>query len=303
MLINFEPRFRVKKAIYTKLILRSPWGIHFKSLGQVKFGIILKGKCFIDIKNSGSRIPLTRGDCVLLPYGPEFSIYDEGDSHQCEFKNIVNGSKERTIYYGGSGPITSIMCGSLLFSEPYFPSVLYTLSEFVHFPIQEGDLEYFRITLKLLEKEINSSNCLNVGLLDRLSEIFVFKTICAYLQSEVRPDATCVGIVSDYRISKSIRLIHSNLSKSWTVNDIAKEIGMSRTSFFNLFKTVIGQSPMEYLTSCRVNEGCRLLKESSGAIRSIALALGYSTEEAFTRVFKRNKGVTPGYYRKADINT
>ena len=108
-----------------------------------------------------------------------------------------------------------------------------------------------------------------------------------------------LGALADDRIGNALRLLHDQPAKHWSLEELASAIGMSRTSFAQLFKRLVGNTPMDYLTEWRMSLAYSKLQLSKDSVLAIALDIGYQSEAAFSRAFKKAIGKSPGEVRKA----
>jgi AraC-like DNA-binding protein len=118
----------------------------------------------------------------------------------------------------------------------------------------------------------------------------------AYLTGDERPQSW-LGALSDQQIGGALRLMHGNVAQRWKVSDLASEVGMSRTSFAERFKSLVGMAPLEYLTRWRMTIARNALRREDANLAAIAEAIGYESDTAFSLAFKRMFGSSPGRYR------
>lgn len=296
-LADLLPAMRVHSAVYTRVEASAPWGIDFIPYHHVKFGIVLHGSGWINVAGDPTPVALHAGDCYLLPRGCAFTLRDQLDSPTQNFEELLCRIEARTLRYGGGGALTTIIGGRFIFAGPRYPALLDVLPELLHFKVTASELAAIQSTIQLLAAEIATPVLGSSLVLDRLADIFFVQTLRAYLGSGNGRDVQWFGAAADHQIGSALRMLHEQSARSWTVEALAASVNMSRSAFALRFKKFVGDAPMEYLARCRIQKATRLLRESALPISQIADAIGYDSEAAFNKAFKRLTGTPPGRYR------
>ena len=136
-------------------------------------------------------------------------------------------------------------------------------------------------------------------MLERLSEMMFVDAARRCLESLPGDSIGWLAGLRDRHVGRALALIHERPSREWTLEGLAQEVGLSRSAFHERFVQYLGQPPMQYLASWRIQLAARLLRESSRVVASIALEVGYESEAAFSRAFKRLVGMPPAAWRRA----
>lgn len=296
-LSDLLPALRIQSAVYTRVDATAPWGLDFIPYHHTKFGMVLRGRCWINLANDATPIELKPGDCYLLPRGNAFTIRDRLDSPTVNFEDVLHRIENRTLRLGGGGELTTVVGGRFIFSGPRPPAVLDVLPSLVHFKVKESELTALQHTIELLASELRDPALGSPLMIDRLADIFFVQTLRAYIGSESGRDVKWLGAVSDEQIGGALRALHENTARAWTIESLAATVHMSRSAFASRFKQLIGEAPMEYLARCRIQKASRLLRESEMTLGQIADAIGYESETSFNKAFKRLTGVPPGRFR------
>jgi transcriptional regulator GlxA family with amidase domain len=134
------------------------------------------------------------------------------------------------------------------------------------------------------------------AVLARLSDVVIMQVIRSHVSS-----SAWVRALADPQLGSALALIHQHPERPWTVSELAARVGVSRSVFARRFKELVGESPLHYLTRLRMHEAQRLLRTSRAGIGEIAAQVGYQTEPAFSRAFKRSVGVAPGAFRRRHL--
>ena len=298
LIADFLPRLSVKEAVYTKVEAGMPWGLDFIPYHHTKFGIVTRGECYIDLKDSQTPAHLKQGSCYLLTRGDAFRLRDKELNDTIKFEDALQHLDGRNLRCGGNGESTIVIGGRFIFANNHYPPILDLLPPLIHFNVEPQELQALEATIKLLANETSNPTLGSSAMVDRLADIFFIQSLRAYLLAEKQRDVGWLGGVADEKLSAAIRLIHNHSEQRWTIASLAAEAGMSRAVFAARFKEKLGTSPMSYLTRYRLNKAQELLEKTSMSIAKVALEVGYESEAAFNKAFKRVQGVPPGEFRR-----
>jgi transcriptional regulator GlxA family with amidase domain len=151
--------------------------------------------------------------------------------------------------------------------------------------------------LDLLAVETAQPGIASSRLISCLYESLFVYAIRAYASSSVAPPNGWLAAMLDKHLSKAIQAMHSRLDRSWSIASLAREARMSRSAFALKFKTVLGQTPLEYLTRWRMYRAGAMIRSHNMSFSEVASAIGYGSESSFSRVFRREMGEAPRKYR------
>ena len=295
---NFIPGLRVQKASHTRVEGNAPWGLDLDAYPHTKFGIVTEGCCYIDIKDGAQPVKLVRGSCYLLPRGNAFRLRHAADGDTEKFEEAYKRIQGRTLHCGKDGERTIVLGGQFIFTNDRYPLVLDLLPSLICFNVSEPELAALQSTLQLLENEITRPAPGTSTMLDSLADIFFIQTLRAYLLNDSTRNTGWTGVLSDERLGKAIRLIHTESEKPWTIVSLADHVGMSRSAFTARFKDKLGIAPIAYLTRHRMNLAQELLRRPEAlGIGQVAAKVGYESEASFNKAFKREMGVPPAAWR------
>ncbi|MDH5219553.1 MAG: AraC family transcriptional regulator [Gammaproteobacteria bacterium] len=297
---DFFPRLKIREAVYTRVEASAPWGLDFIPYYHTKFGIVTEGECFIDLKDDQAPVSLKQGSCYLLTRGDAFRLRDKNLSDTVDFEDTLQYLDGRLLRYGGGGDQTTIIGGRFIFANDGYPPILDLLPPLIHFKVTPLELQALEATIQLLANETSSPTLGSNLMVDRLADIFFIQSLRAYLLSEKDRDVGWVGAVADKKLSTAIGLMHNHSDRNWTIASLAQQAGMSRSVFAARFKEKLGTSPISYLTRYRLNTAQQLLQQSSMSIAQVANKVGYESEAAFNKAFKRELGIPPGEFRKKE---
>jgi AraC-like DNA-binding protein len=201
--------------------------------------------------------------------------------------------------YGAPAPEspTNVACGFLGCDLRPFNPLIATLPRLLHLPAASDGAWISQV----MQQAVNASQNKRPGgdaVLERISEMMFVDAVRRHV--ERLPDASTGWLAGlrDRHVGRALALIHENPARAWTIDALADEIALSRSAFYERFVRLIGQPPMQYLTQWRMQAAATLLRQSRAPVASIALDVGYESEAAFTRAFKRLVGTPPASWRR-----
>lgn len=271
---------RVRGSVYFCDHLVAPWSMDFVDTRTAAFHLVREGVCWLSSDGASER--LDRGDLVFVEPGRahELSSHPPGEPPPLE------------------GSRTLLLCGYCEFGENtgtpllgVFPSLtILRADDLARHPWLSGALEQ-------LSSEYQSQQPGAELVVDKLTEIVLIELIRINFG---RPDrGAFLNALTDRQISRALRHLHSNLHVGWTIESLAGKIGMSRAAFARRFRDLVGQPMFEYLTTLRMQRARELLRETRLPVYEVASRVGYESELAFTRTFRKHAGMTPARYRRA----
>ncbi len=242
-----------------------------------------------------------QGDLILLPSnGLHVLASETGASPVDDAKLVLPAVRDGlpSIVHGGGGEVTRMLCG-------FIASNLGPISLFDGLPkllvINVGSPDkqrWIEATMVMAARELRATGNGGSTLAPGLCRLLLMTALRAYLEQTPAP-VGWLGGMSHPRISRALSRIHSDMASPLRVDDLAVEVGMSRSAFVEAFSDVVGVSPRKYLQLQRIEKAARLLRETDLTSAEIAYRVGYDAPEAFSRAFKRKKGTSPKGYRVA----
>jgi AraC-like DNA-binding protein len=300
VLSNILENIKIKGIVYQKLVLMSPWGVESPPGQEVHFWRLLKGRCLVSIAGEQA-VELQVGDLVLLPQNLPSRIMDEQSSICVTSAEYVLSRRNGTPLFSDGKEETILLGGHFEFETIPAHPLISGLPKLIHITAFEGKEHlWLKQTADLIFEEMNSEKQGTRALVSRLSETLFIHMIRAYLAQNKNAQGF-LSALQDERITRALNLIQDYPEKEWKLESLAKEVGMSRTLFFNKFKETVGYTPLAYLTDRRIAKAKELLKATRENISGIALQVGYQSEPAFNRLFKAKVNETPASYRKSGI--
>jgi AraC-like DNA-binding protein len=186
-------------------------------------------------------------------------------------------------------------CDMSVFGAPLISTIL---PRFLHLRLEQKRSHAFQSVLDLLAAETAQPGIASSSLISCLYESLFVYAIRAYASSSAAPPKGWLAAISDKHLSKAMEAMHSSLDRNWSVESLAREACMSRSVFALKFRTVLGQTPLEYLTQWRMYKAGAMIRANNTSFSEVASAVGYGSESSFSRVFRREMGVAPREYRR-----
>jgi AraC-like DNA-binding protein len=192
-----------------------------------------------------------------------------------------------------------LVCGFLGCDLRPFNPLIATLPRLLHIP-RSSDADWIAAVLDQAVNASRSDRPGSVALLERLSEMMFVDAIRRYVEQLPEQSTGWLAGLRDRHVGRALALLHADPSRDWSIEALASEIALSRSAFYDRFVQLIGQAPMQYLTQWRMQLAAKLLRETQAPVASIALEVGYESEAAFSRAFKRVTGLPPAAWRRRD---
>ncbi|WP_298814996.1 AraC family transcriptional regulator [Chloroflexus sp.] len=286
---------RLKSSVYCRSELGSPWGLHFAPRSCAVFHVLHRGNGYVRLSHEEALLPLREGDVILLPGGDEHTLQETPTAPL--FRNIeLDQWGECALMRWSDQPTTVVLCGTFALEQQVLLPLLTQLPRLVHIPRSEADS--LNSVLALMAAEAEASRPGKEVILRRLADILFIQIIQRWVALQGVERCGWLGALHDPLIGKALSLIHSHPQHPWTVAALAQAVACSRSAFAARFAALVGESPIAYLNRWRAQLAVRLLAEQPRAkVSDIAAQVGYDSEAAFSKAFKRQIGVAPRAYR------
>ncbi len=266
----------------------------------VMFHFLTKGRAQAWLPE-GRREELHAGDIVILPHGDSHFIGNGAATPIDSFKtfagNLADGLKP--VSFGGGGEATHFVCGFMSCDPHLSQTILAGLPPLMR--VQLADEPSGRWIENSIRFSVGAAGGRNAGsslVVERLSEVLFVETLRRYITSLPPQQTGWLAGARDPGVGQALALIHQNPSHPWTVDDLAHRVGLSRSRLADRFRHFLGMSPIAYLTEWRLKLGAEKLKTSERSVAEVALDVGYNSEAAFNRAFKRAYSVPPAQFRQ-----
>jgi AraC-like DNA-binding protein len=295
---------RIRDAVYMRVEATAPWGVRYSGdIGlRVRFALVVRGSALLKFKNQRQGIALSGGDVFIFILNDEpFTLADHPRSRVVDYGELRKLEVDRVIHYGGGGPLTTLVAGSFGMSTLGAPVISTILPRYLHLRLEQNRSHAFQSVLDLLAAETAEPGIASSCLLSCLYELLFVYAIRAHANSSAAPPKGWLAAMSDKHLSKALGAMHASLDRSWSVASLAREARMSRSAFALKFKSVLDQTPLEYLRQWRMYRAGAMIRSNHTSFSEVASAVGYGSESSFSRVFRREMGVAPREYRRKCI--
>ena len=266
----------------------------------VMFHIVVDGHCWVALEDE-VRHELSRGDVVVLPYGDANAWGSFEPAEPVSITTLMPRppwSEFPHIDYGGDGESTMVVCGYLRGDAVLFDPVLRALpSLFVVHPPPGPATTWVNASVEYALTSPPPSQAPS-RTDQRLAELLFTEVLRIYLDES--GDAELTGWLAALRdpvVGQALSLLHANPAHDWTVGELAMSVAVSKTVLVERFRQTLGRPPIRYLTEWRLNLASGLLRTTGYGVAEIGAKVGYSSEEAFSRAFKRSLGQAPAHWR------
>lgn len=267
----------------------------------VIYHLVTEGICNVSLAGH-SPIAAGAGDLVIIPAGEAHSLGSDLSRPAAPGSPLLvqRGPDEAAqVRHGGGGAITRMVCGYLACDSPLFDTVLAALPRVMIVSMQEGpSAQWLTSSLRFSIAESASHRVGASTVLAKLSELMFVEAIRRYVEGLPAEQTGWLAGLRDRFVGKSLALMHAKPAHAWTVEDLAGAVGLSRSALAERFTGLVGQPPMQYLIRWRLQLAADLLRSGRRSIAAIAADVGYDSEAAFNRAFKRELGATPAAWRR-----
>ena len=308
---------RVASVVHARLEATAPWGLireaqHGEEAAaqssSVKnspsqlahFGMVSRGNCWLSVKGIPDPLPLTGGDCFLLAPASTYALRDNPRTRARSFCEAAPKNGSNVIHYGGGGAPTTIISGWFSFGPMAVKPLQRLLPELILVKADQAQSLALHATLQLLASEMAEPAPGSEVMVNRLADILFIQCVRAHIASSSdNCKSGWVRAIFDPKIGLALKAMHERVDSPWMVETLAAAAGMSRSAFALRFKEMLGETPLEYLTNWRMYKATGLLRENDRKLFEVAKSVGYDSDAAFSKAFKRVLGVAPKEYRRS----
>jgi AraC-like DNA-binding protein len=272
----------------------------------VIYHLITAGTCQVKFAGDASH-PVQTGDLIVIPGGEGHLIGGDLAAPRADLTRLVvqrNPDEVPRVSHGGGGAVTRMVCGYLACDSALFRTIFAALPRLMIISMREGTRgQWLASSLQFSLAEYAAPNAGASTVLAKLSELMFVEAIRHYTESLPPGQQGWLAGLRDRFVGRALALMHSKPAHAWTVDELANDVGLSRSALGERFTAVIGQPPMQYLTRWRLQLAADLLHNSRRGISAIAADVGYDSEAAFSRAFKRELGAAPATWRRAHLTS
>ena len=253
---------------------------------------------------SGESLKIGAGEVVLLPRNDPHLMGSDLSLPPVAGSDIIRPPQDgglASIHHGGDGGRTRMICGFLGCASGEGNPVISTLPALLKLNVEQaGAAEWIRSTFRYAAEEVSAGRPGSGTVLAKLSELLFVEAVRRY--AETLPDGQTGWLAGlrETHVARALALLHGDITRRWTVDDLSREVGLSRSALADRFIRLIGVPPMQYLASWRMQVATQKLRNTSSSLAQVAEFIGYDFEAAFSRAFKKAFGAAPATWRRSN---
>jgi len=303
--------FRLTGGVFLDAHFRAPWcvvtRVSAEDLGSfltapsllIAYHFVIDGRLLVSIEGEPT-IEVCAGQVVLLPRNDVHTLASASglapvDAHELIQPSPTGGLAR--VSHGGGGETTHLVCGFLSSEDPYNPLIA-ALPRMLKLDVAQGtSRDWVDASVRFAASELTEGRFSSSSVMSRLSELLFVEAVRQYSATRGDQDVGWLKGLEDPRVGRALALIHRSISSPWSAEALAKEVLMSRSAFVERFTKLMGMPPIRYLTLWRLQTAKLHLRETRKTMAQLAHSIGYESEQAFSRAFKREFGLPPAQWR------
>jgi AraC-like DNA-binding protein len=322
---------RLSGAVFFSAEFTSPWAVESPDRQRlasmvmpgaecvVLFHILIDGACGVECLGQPATT-MESGDVVVFPHSDRHTMRSAAAVEPTSITSLLSSSSTDGLprfSFGGGGPVSRFLCGYLNCEQRFgplvdaLPAMLLVRGRDDYATIEAFDARgshpaevphprgtWLGTTLKFTVQEARTARPGNAAMLGRLTELMFVEIVREYMQRLPADHGGWLAGLNDDHVGKALRLLHAEPGRDWTVDELAREAAVSRSVLAQRFTELVGETPMRYLANWRMQLAKQLMRDGAGNIQQVAERVGYESEAAFNRAFKRVTGLPPATWRK-----
>ena len=307
LLSDILTHLSVRGTLYFRTAFTSPWGLAVPAFENVaRFHFAHRGGCLVAVEGVEKPVQLAQGDLIIIPHGASHDLYCSPETKRAILP--LDTVLERSgytgtgvlVYGGGDEELgeTQLICGHFSYEPTARHVLLERLPPYIHLKNYGEDAgRWMEATLRVIGDEAGGQRMGGDLIALKMSEAILAQAIRSFIESHEAAQWGLDGF-SDAHLAQALDAFHKSPDEPWTVERLAREAGMSRTSFAVLFQKKLKMTPMHYVTAWRMEIAKKALANPGSSLTDAAERAGYASDSAFARVFKKETGMTPAGFRK-----
>lgn len=306
LLSDILTRLSLRGTLYFRTSFTEPWGVRVPAFRDVaRFHFAHRGEALVRVESQPVPVHLAQGDLVIIPHGAAhvLSCRHTGPDEALPLDDILTRAGfpgHGTLVWGGEGDArdTQLICGHFALAEGSRHLLFERLPPFIHLRGYGDEAgPWLEATLRVIGAEAGGARLGGDLIALKMSEAIFAQAIRAYIEQAREVDCGVAGF-ADPHLARALTAFHQAPTANWTVATLAREAGLSRTGFAERFTARIGVTPMSYVTSWRMQIAREALGTRGLSVAEAAEVSGYASESAFSRVFKKEIGLSPAAFRQ-----
>ncbi len=264
----------------------------------VAYHYVVKGSMYIAV-GMLPPVKVSAGEIVMLPRNDHHVVSSSPELPPMVDRLVlpppVDGISH--LKFGGTGEACHLLCGFL--SSNDFNPLFATLPRLLKINVASvGTGDWIESSMQFAISELSQGRPASSSIMSRLSELLFVEAVRNFAATSAEDETSWLRAIGDSQIGRVVSMMHRSISNDWSVEALAREAGLSRTAFITRFAAATGLPPMSYLKAWRLRTARISLAESQQTVAQVGYSVGYDSEEAFSRAFKKEFGIAPGQYQK-----
>jgi len=293
---------RMSGIFYCRSEFTAPWALALPPMkGFLMLHVVTSGRCWLEVEGAPNRL-LQPGDLALVPHGEGHQLANDPGMEGAKLFEIHReqvSERYEILRLGGGGAPTTAVCGVFQFDHPAAHHLVTLLPKMITVEAWNSPhTDWIQSTLRMMAAEARELRPGGETVITRLADILVIHAIRSWIAQDPAAQTGWLGALQDKQIGRMISAIHRDPARAWTLESLAAEAAMSRSAFAARFTELVGEPAMHYVTRWRMHTALTWLKEDDAPVGDLSRRLGYESEAAFSRAFKRYVGVSPGAARR-----
>jgi AraC-like DNA-binding protein len=269
----------------------------------ILYHYVVEGKLRVGLKGV-EPFELAAGEIVLFPRNDEHLLGSDLDLPPVLGSDVIVFPADGglcSVHLGGDGARTRLVCGFLGCDGIEGNPVISNLPPVIHFNLDgAGAADWIRSTFHYAAKEVSAGRPGSETVLAKLSELLFVEAVRRYVDGLPSEQTGWLAGLRDPHVARALALFHGNIASAWTVDELGREVGLSRSALAERFARLVGQAPMQYLANWRMQVAAYDLRNTTLSLAGVADRIGYESEAAFSRAFKKAFGLAPATWRRRE---
>lgn len=287
---------RLRSRVFCRSEMSAPWSMTLGAGDFAHFHVIERGGAWLRFASEQEATALAAGDLVVVPHGDEHTLSTSPRARRVPLDALPREQvgAHYVVRSGGGGAATEMLCGAFEFDDVRGNPVLDALPRLLHV---RGVGTRLGSLLALLAAEAREPREGSAAIVTKLTDVVFVHALRAWLDEQRPGGGGWLGALRDPQIGAALAAMHRSPERDWSVADLADEASMSRSHFAARFRELVDRSPLAYLADLRMLLAGRLARDERLSLREMADRVGFRSEAAFSRAFKRHFGAPPTAYR------
>jgi AraC-like DNA-binding protein len=278
------------------------WAVAFDPPAGAKFNALRRGRCSLRVEGQAEPISLGEGDCFLLTRPAAYTLFTDPDV-PVEPAYPIFAAAADGVARVGDGEDVYLIGGAFSLGGRGRTLLLDNLPPVIHVPADTPEADTVRWALGEIDAELRSTRLGSRLVAEHLALVLLIRVLRLHLTRAEQPTSGWLAGLADPVVAPALRAMHARPAHPWTVDEVAREATVSRSTMAARFKKVVGVGPLEYLTGWRIELAADRIRRGSDTVATIARAVGYGSESALSVAFKRATGLSPRAYRAELVKT